>query len=117
MNLQEFVRETMTQIAAGVAEAKKVNPQIAPLISPNENAPPIHRSHRKSVLMVDFDVAVTVSDKTETGGGGGVTVVSVFKAEGKRETITEHSSVSRIKFSVPISYEQMGPVHAMPQIS
>jgi len=106
MNLQEFVTETMTQIMAGVTAAKKVNPKIAPEIHYDKNAPPIHRGARSTaIFMVDFDVAVTVSDKTEAGGGAGLTVVSLFKAEGKRETTAEHSSISRIKFSVPISYE------------
>ena len=106
MNLQEFVTETLSQITRGVAEAKNVSHNIAPALHFDPKSPPIHRGERNVALfMVDFDVAVSVTEKTEVGGSGGITVVSVFKAHGKAERSGEESTVSRVRFNVPISYE------------
>jgi hypothetical protein len=57
-------------------------------------------------FLVEFDVAVTISKKTNVHAGGSV-AVHVFEAGAKREASAEHSTVSRIKFQVPVTYDDV----------
>jgi len=106
MNLQEFVSKTLQQIATGVSTAKRHDSRIAPKIGLGEDDPKILRTldSADGVFLVEFDVAVTASETTEKGAGGGITVLSVASAKGEAKRSVENSSVSRVKFSVPISY-------------
>jgi hypothetical protein len=97
MDLQEFVTKTLSQISAGVATAKTHDDRIAPAIGV-KILRTLHGAD--SVFLVDFDVAVT----TGKGAADGITVLSVPSAKGEAKRTIENSSVSRIKFSVPISY-------------
>ena len=104
MDLREFVRDTLVQIQMGVqdaitahmAEAGSVG-VINPVWGADANA--IGAEH---VQKVEFDVAVTVSNKVEGGGKAGIKVFSAFEASGEGKKALEESSVSRIKFTVPI---------------
>lgn len=58
----------------------------------------------KAGVMIDFDVAVTVTEKAEKEGGAAISVAGVFGLGGKASAASETSSISRIKFSVPIVY-------------
>jgi len=60
-----------------------------------------------AAFIVEFDVAVTISKKTDVDAKGGI-AVHVFEAGAKRTSSAEHSSVSRIKFGVPVTYARMG---------
>jgi hypothetical protein len=102
MDLQEFVTKTLSQISAGVATAKAHDEHIAPKIGLAGDNPKILHTFRgaDSVFLVDFDVAVT----TGKGAADEITVLSVPSAKGEAKRSIENSSVSRIKFSVPISY-------------
>jgi hypothetical protein len=51
---------------------------------------------------VEFDVAVTESDKTSAGGKAGIKVLSAVEIGGEGSKAWERSTVSRIKFSIPI---------------
>jgi len=102
MDLQEFVTKTLCQISLGVTNAKTHDDRIAPKIGLGGDNPKVLRTFHgaDSVFLVEFDVAVT----TGKGADGEITVrtVPLVKGEGKRSI--ENSSVSRIKFSVPIGY-------------
>src|SRR5437879_1529943 len=99
MNLQEFVYQTLHQIAAGVAAAKKEHHGVAPPLIFHETSPPAFRAQGLGAAFpVEFDVAVTVSDKTEGGVSAGLTVVSLFKAGSSLGATAEQSTVSRIRF-------------------
>ncbi len=93
MNLQEFVRNSLIQLCQGVNEARTKNPNIAPhAFSANQaNDATLATLDSSSAYPVEFDVAVTISDKA-----GRINVASV-KLEGS-------SSISRLKFSVPVVY-------------
>lgn len=114
MDLKTFVRETLVQIVAGVAEAKAevaamgvgaaVNPETTYSGSGPDHASPTD---------VSFDVAVTVvsasKDREEheaTGSAGGVLAVVGLKIGGKVEGAAEREdrqeAVSRIKFAVKL---------------
>ena len=111
MTLQDFVTETLTQIANGVSTARKGNRQIAPSVAMSTahgNSYVVFRGgvSNPSAFLVDFDVAVTVSQKKSNDAGGGI-AVHVFQAKASREGATEHSTVSRIKFQVPVTFDSI----------
>lgn len=55
----------------------------------------------QNVVMVDFDIALTVSQSKSTSGGGGISIASIVKTGVQKEGNTENQEVNRIKFSVP----------------
>jgi hypothetical protein len=113
MNLQDFVANALQQIIAGVSAAKQTDKRIAPKIAHGEDDPQILRTHPgwEGVFLVDFDVAVTASETTSKGISGGIKVLPVLSGKGEVKRDIETSSVSRIRFSVPISY---GTIHERP---
>ena len=109
INLDEFIKLTLSQIIKGVEEASAQSKgKVAPKIGEGEDDPKIlrtdatHGAH--GVFLVEFDVALMASDKSEGSGSAGVRVY-VVTAKGEKSKTTESSSVHRIKFSVPISYQ------------
>jgi len=109
VDLDEFIKLILSQIIKGVEEASaKSKDKVAPKIGEGDDDLKIlrtdatHGSH--GVFLVDFDVALMASDKSKTGGSAGARVY-VATLEGKKSKTTEASSVHRVKFSVPISYQ------------
>lgn len=103
--LQEFVSETLVQITSGVAEARKQQEGVGVYTQiPDDHTRSLVTVTGRAAFMVEFDVAVTATDKSQAGGKAGISVVQVFNAGGERTQTTEHSSVSRVKFAVPIDY-------------
>jgi hypothetical protein len=102
MDLKDFIAETLEQIQAGVQEAirrRSSTPDASGAINPVwGNAESICEN---DIEKVEFDVAVTVADKTAGGLKGGVKVLGIeIAGEGSKDA--EHSTVSRIKFAVRI---------------
>ena len=108
MDLKDFIKNTLVQIADGVSEAEKE------LESRNASVNPIGGYFDQKQLggrtwnfkngvteIVDFDVALTSSEKEGSSAGIGVLLGSInLGAKGaSEETIT---SVTRIKFSIPL---------------
>jgi len=100
MELKEFITETIVQIREGVQDAIKRRSDTrsaAGVINPAW-VDTFSDSNRQ---MVEFDVAVTVADKLAGSAHGGLRVLSVeLGAKGSKEA--EKSTVSRVKFSLPI---------------
>lgn len=103
MELREFIAETLAQIQEGVDDAIKRRSAtdgaagvINPVFGTTMNA-----AGADHLQKVEFDIAVTVSDKTS---GGGKAVVKVLGVElgGEVSKGAEQSTVSRIKFTVPV---------------
>lgn len=99
MNLAEFVSETLTQIATGVRDARK-HTGLMDDVAIN----PCGANYYPGVQNISFDVAVTT---TESGEGGAK--ISVLGLSAGGEVTTENSTVSRIKFNVPMQmpYEKL----------
>jgi len=103
MTLQDFIRDSLLQISGGIQQARDKEQRIAPHISVNPSRDSVGLAPDGSVVyLVDFDVAVTVSEKSTDGLSGGISVASVFKVEGKGGSTSEQSSISRVRFSVPV---------------
>lgn len=112
MELNEFVKQSLTQIVSGVKAAQDeirsqggyVNPAV--FASSPGNASTTHFgsvSDGQNVLLVDFDVAVTVTEAVEGGAGGKLSVASFFKVEAAGKGSTANEATNRIKFKVPLA--------------
>jgi hypothetical protein len=107
VTLKEFVSDTLLQIVDAVAEARAKNKRVAPRVVhlTGHDTPVVHATAMNPrAFIVDFDVAVTVSHTTDTQAKGGV-AIHVFEAGGHRSSSAEQSTVSRIKFEVPVIFE------------
>ncbi len=107
MNVQEFIKETLTQIANSANEVNRAFESIgayvpSKCIKGNNVAIRTEGTLPRNVVLVDFDIAVTVTQSKETSGGGGISVASILKAGVQKEGSTENQEVNRIKFSIPL---------------
>ena len=106
MNLEDFIRDSLIQITRAVSDAHGENVLIAPdnvringdtykgLKGPC--ASPIH--------VVDFDIAVTASRDAKVGAGARGGIISVVSGSVDSHMATSNESISRLKFSVPIFF-------------
>jgi hypothetical protein len=108
MELREFVAETLTQIVEGVKEAqaraKDHGARVNPHLTTSAELAVKHGiliASGSAAQLVQFDVALTAKEGTETKGGIGV-VVGVFALGSTGQSQAENSSMSRVKFSVPL---------------
>jgi hypothetical protein len=102
MELREFITETLLSITEGVGEAirrRLADVSGVAVISPVFDG---EVDWKDLVQPVEFDVAVTEADKTEGRGKGGIKVLAVAEIGGEGTKSWERSTVSRIKFSVPV---------------
>ena len=102
MNLQNFIKETLLQIQRGIRDAQGEFHTVETdrgVICPHFNA--INALEKSDAQLVEFDVAVTVTESTERGGDGKLNVAMVSLG-GKKQHLSETESVSRIKFAIPI---------------
>jgi len=103
MELDEFVRATLTQIISGVDQAKKNYPdRIAVRVFQGERGESkgVNLLQKNVGFLVDFDVEVTAAVK-----GGGKLSVGFAGIGGGAEAGKESSHSNRIRFSVPIDYQ------------
>jgi hypothetical protein len=115
MELKSFVREALVEIVGGVKEAQDQTKDTGALINPEgvftESSTKVVKwlPERKGGgdwregQVVEFDIAVAVSEKDEAQGGVGIQVASIMigvGVSGKMED--ENSTISRLKFSVPL---------------
>lgn len=113
MELREFIRDALSQIIGGVCDAQV---EIAKSDSGGIVSPPIQTDWEKAgyvfakgglpVQKVDFDIAVTVSEKTGTKGTIGI-VIAAIGLGSQGESSNARASDSRIKFTVPIALPVM----------
>ncbi|EHK5112018.1 TPA: hypothetical protein NG611_004530 [Vibrio parahaemolyticus] len=115
MNLEDFISQSLSQIARGIEKANKELEDSQALVSP-EGVTGVKRESKYGSLQVDantwlkvseisFDVAVTATSGTESGGRLGISVSGInIGANGK----SNHgdTSESRIQFSVPMVLPQ-----------
>jgi hypothetical protein len=109
-DLKDFVSETLKQLIEGVQDAhsiaKQHNAEVNPtlwgetkdLTALGLGKGPGH----KTISVVEFDVSLTVVEGTGTKGGIGV-VAGIFALGSQGQSKNENTSVSRVKFKVPIS--------------
>lgn len=91
MDLKEFVSETLRQVIEGVKDVQEIAAQNRAVVVP-------YYDYSKTV---DYDVAVTAVEGKEAGAKAGISVWSIG-AGGNLKTESSNTTVSRIKFSIPL---------------
>lgn len=101
MNLKTFISATLIEIQSGVQAAidHTVKHKVGGAINPSWGG--TKDISASLVEKVQFDIAVTVSDKATGSAEGGINVVGI-NIGGSGSDSTETSNVSRIQFSIPI---------------
>jgi len=88
MDLKDFISTTLVSIREGIAEANKKTDKAYKIVPENK--------------VVNFDIAVEVSNEQKSGGGGGIKIHVVEAKLGKDHTNKE-SNISRINFTVGVN--------------
>ncbi|MBN2313003.1 MAG: hypothetical protein JXM79_03675 [Sedimentisphaerales bacterium] len=109
MKLQEFISETLKEYITGVKDAQEFASEQGAAVNPSSKKAGELKSYRmvdahtgQLLRDVEFDVAVTYSEESETKKGAGIVVAAIgMGAQTKAETTS--SSISRIKFTVPVA--------------
>lgn len=115
MNLEDFIAQSLSQIAKGIDKANEELKDSLAIVSPR-GVTEVQRESRYGTLRVaenaylkvheiNFDVAVTAAEGSEVKGGLGITVGAVSIGGLGKENQT-NTSVSRIQFSVPMVLPQ-----------
>jgi len=116
MDLKEFITQTLSQIAEGIADADESVSKFGGAVNPRDvianktgegpygyYAEDSKGSYRRGVESIDFDVVVSVEEGKETKGGIGIHVGAIgLGSAGKSDH--SNSSESRIKFRVPMLF-------------
>uniref|UniRef100_E6PTM4 Uncharacterized protein n=1 Tax=mine drainage metagenome TaxID=410659 RepID=E6PTM4_9ZZZZ len=112
MELNEFVRLSLSQIVDGIVSCQReirdkggyVNPAVF-VSNPTNNSTTHYASlaSGQNVLLIDFDVAISVTDAVDGKVGGGLSVASLFKFEAKAAAASTSEATSRIRFKVPLA--------------
>ena len=109
MDLAEFVAQSLTQVAEGVARSSRtvreaggfVNPSMSGFISPGSYIGITESGHH--VSLVEFDVAITVSKGKGTNAEAKLEVASFLGLKAGGRSGEDIQSTSRVKFAVPIA--------------
>jgi hypothetical protein len=113
MDLETFISQSLKQIIAGIRSAQEyaaesttgaaINPRgITALQKDSEGKKQPHDIMTKlPIHQVEFDVAVTVAESSQGKAGVGL-LVAGLGIGGQKASTAESSSVSRIKFTVPL---------------
>jgi len=106
MKLQEFLSETLKQIIAGVTGAQAYAKDHGAIVNPGQSGGEPREKYSRAgdvvaVTDIDFDVAVTSTDMSETQAGAGI-FVAAFGMGVKDKSDTVNSCISRIRFPLRI---------------
>ena len=113
MELKDFIKQVLSDIAGGITEAQTENETtawIVPTLVIGSNVEKVSTTKGYvPVRNIDFDVAVTSETNTKSSDGmtGGIKVVELFHIGGKsqEESSAIQQNVSRVKFSIPKKLE------------
>ncbi|MDB6102430.1 MAG: hypothetical protein JWO52_2429 [Gammaproteobacteria bacterium] len=110
MDLREFVTQTLVQIVEGVSQAKSqlstTGASVNPLLIGDYREMAKHGGGLMLeaggfAQLVEFDVALTITEATGTKGGIGVFAGAITLGS-SGQSQQQNSSVSRVKFNVPM---------------
>jgi hypothetical protein len=96
MDIDNFIVETLRQVVKGVQAASDHQDCKGAKINPQFDA-----EGRPAISQVEFDVAVTVTEGSEKQGKANIGV-AWFGVGGQANSTTANTSISRIKFAVPV---------------
>lgn len=111
MELKEFIRETLAQIAAGVEAAQTEVRDAGGFVNPAHRTGKQEpdKSHfgsltsGQNIFLVDFDVTVTVAEATETDGKAKLNVAGFLNLGTGGQSNASSTATNRISFKVPLA--------------
>lgn len=108
MELKDFIKETLIQIAQGIEEAQKELAETDCIINPRDIkedgfANVIIKNKRHTVQCVDFNIALTSTSESADKAGIGVMLGS-FGIGGNKTSSDGSTSNTSISFSVPVVF-------------
>jgi hypothetical protein len=111
MDLRDFVNEALSQIAQGTKLAAEgvhatgaiVNPAVSRGSANPSEGHFATLNNGAPVFLVEFDVAVTVTDSGEIGAGAKGGLLQVFSARVNGKAANSMETASRIRFRVPLA--------------
>ena len=111
MELKEFIRETLAQIAAGVEAAQTEVRDVGGFVNPAHRAGKLEhdKSHfgsltsGQNIFLVYFDVTVTVIEATETEGKAKLNVAGLLNLGTGGQSNALSTAINRISFKVPLA--------------
>ncbi len=98
MEIKDFVKTTLLQLAEAVEESKKEIGKKVTLTNV-----PLRIKGSGDYGLVDFDLAVEAKTSSTTGKGGGIRI-SVVEARLGKDNEASSSSISRIKFTLEADF-------------
>lgn len=118
MKLKDFVAETLKELIGGVEEAQDFAAEKGAMINPpmtlagaTQIEGPLYYYQSEDGMyyaqIIDFDVAISISNDTEGEVNGGIGVISgVFNvgAKSKASTKDSNNESSRVRFSIPVMF-------------
>ena len=105
MDLKQFIHDVLVNVVEAIDDAGKAVADRGAMINPNGQR--ARDRHQRFTLQdihlnqIEFDISVTVADKAGVDGKAGIRVMGLEVGGGGKQE-TSSSSVSRIKFSVPM---------------
>ena len=110
ITLKDFIKEALTQIVDANTEfnAEKsgtganTNPMVYAYGEAMASQGFFRTPDGQNIVTINFDVAISAEEGERSGGSGGIKVLSVFSAEGGMEQATTNTSVSRVRFPIPL---------------
>lgn len=113
IELKDFISETIKQIFDGVTDAQEYAKEKGGIVSPKvtlySNSPNFYsglahvtNSGPDLANMIEFDVAIAASEGTQTKNEVGAKLITVLGASMQGQSEVSSSTVSRIKFVLPI---------------
>src|SRR5687767_6942883 len=112
MQLEEFIHQSLTQIISGIVKAQeevkktgvRVNPNLESAHNTKNNLLDDKASGGYNPIQnIDFDIAVTISEGSQDKLGGGIKIAS-FNIGGETKAENKNSTISRIKFTIPMAF-------------
>ena len=117
MKLEEFISNSLKSILKGIKDSQSDCKEDGALINPyigkwDENKLDTqyikNKEGARRVSRVNFDIAVSVSNSSETGGNAGINVYAL-NLSGKLTDKKNNETVSRIQFGVDIVFPAVDP--------
>lgn len=108
MDIKDFVKESLMQIAESINEAnielkdKGTYVPSGDIVGEGVLFSVIKDSKTRHFIKVEFDLAVTVSQKHGTSGGDGLSIAPLANVGIKGEDKERKEEISRIKFMIPM---------------
>lgn len=111
MELKEFIRETLSQIATGVEAAQTEVRDSGGFVNPAHRAgnQEPDKSHfgvltsGQNIFLVDFDVTVSVVEATETEGKAKLNVAGFINLGTGGQSNASSTATNKISFKVPLA--------------